>query len=91
MRRCHGSGGSIGLGGLLVDRIAREAGSLGFDALYLWTPSVERFFSRRGWTTIERTTYREVHVAVMSRRIGTVAVAEGGGPGPWSENPPAAD
>jgi N-acetylglutamate synthase-like GNAT family acetyltransferase len=66
-----------GIGALLVERIVREAGSLGFERIYLWTPSVEQFYVRRGWTTMERTIYRETEVAVMSRRIETVTAAKG--------------
>jgi N-acetylglutamate synthase-like GNAT family acetyltransferase len=68
----------LGIGGLLVDRIVLEAGSLGFETLYLWTPTVEQFYARRGWTTLERTTYRDVEVSVMSRRIEPVTGADAG-------------
>jgi len=70
-----------GIGGLLVDRIVHEARMLGFGRLYLWTPSVEQFYANRGWTTMERTTYREVDVAVMSRPIVPIAGAAPGDTG----------
>ena len=47
-----------GLGSALVQRIAAEARTLGFERLYLFTPDKEHFYARLGWMVLERTVYR---------------------------------
>ena len=55
-----------GVGAALVQRVIDEATALGVKRLYLYTPSTEQFYSRLGWSLVERTSYRGADVAVMS-------------------------
>ena len=55
-----------GIGGALVQRVIEEAAGLGVRRLYLYTPSAEEFYARRGWSLVEHTKYRGADVAVMS-------------------------
>jgi N-acetylglutamate synthase-like GNAT family acetyltransferase len=55
-----------GFGVALVRRIIDDATALGVRRLYLYTPSTEQFYSRLGWSLVERTSYRGADVAMMS-------------------------
>jgi GNAT superfamily N-acetyltransferase len=55
-----------GFGVALVRRIIDDATALGVRRLYLYTPSTEQFYSRLGWSLVERTSYRGANVVVMS-------------------------
>ena len=55
-----------GIGIELVRRVVQDAGALGVRRLYLYTPGVEQFYSRHGWSVVERTNYRGADVVVMS-------------------------
>jgi N-acetylglutamate synthase-like GNAT family acetyltransferase len=55
-----------GLGTALVRRAVDDAKALGVRRLYLYTPSTELFYSRLGWSLVERTSYRGTDVVVMS-------------------------
>jgi GNAT superfamily N-acetyltransferase len=55
-----------GIGGALVQRVIEEAGGLGVQRLYLYTPSAEEFYARRAWLLVERTNYHGANVVVMS-------------------------
>jgi len=50
----------------LVRRAVDDAIALGVRRLYLYTPSTELFYSRLGWSLVERTRYRGTDVVVMS-------------------------
>lgn len=58
-----------GVGAALVQRVIDEATALGVRRLYLYTPSTEHFYSRLGWSLVERTSYEGVDVAVMSYEV----------------------
>jgi len=55
-----------GVGAALVRRVIDDATALGVHRLYLYTPSTEQFYSRLGWSLLERTSYRGAEVVVMS-------------------------
>lgn len=55
-----------GVGVTLVQRVIDDATALGVQRLYLYTPSAEQFYAGRGWSLVERTSYRGADVAVMS-------------------------
>jgi N-acetylglutamate synthase-like GNAT family acetyltransferase len=55
-----------GMGAELVQRVIGDAAALGVQRLYLYTPGTEHFYSRLGWSLVERTSYRGADVAVMS-------------------------
>ena len=55
-----------GIGAAMVRRVIDDATALGVRRLYLYTPNTEQFYSRLGWSPIERTSYRGVDVVVMS-------------------------
>ena len=67
-----------GLGSALVQRIADEARTLGFDRLYLFTPDKEHFYARLGWAVLERTVYRGYEQVVMVLRTTSGQSAESG-------------
>lgn len=54
-----------GIGAALVSRVVLEAQQLGFSLLYLWTPNEEKFYGKRGWRMLERTTYKNETAVVM--------------------------
>ena len=58
-----------GIGAALVSRIIEEAQSLNVSTLYLYTPDKEQFYSRRGWSVMDRTVYRKTSVVVMSHGL----------------------
>jgi len=55
-----------GIGSALVQRVIEEAIELSVERLYLYTPSAEQFYARRGWLLVERIKYHRVDVSVMS-------------------------
>ena len=54
------------VGAALVRRAVDDATALGVRRLYLYTPNTELFYSRLGWSLVERTRYRGTDVVVMS-------------------------
>jgi len=58
-----------GYGSTLIERIVQEAAALKIKTLYLYTPDAEQYYSRLGWSLIERCQYRGANVSVMSRSI----------------------
>jgi GNAT superfamily N-acetyltransferase len=58
-RRC-------GVGSALVHRVVEEAKILGIQPLYLFTTDKESFYTRLGWSVVERTTYRGQQVTIMA-------------------------
>lgn len=58
-----------GIGAALVSAIERKAFELGVDRLYLYTPESEPFYSKLGWTVMERTKYHGCPVTLMQREI----------------------
>ena len=55
-----------GIGRALTEHVICEAAALGFSTIYLFTPTAEHFFSRLGWSIVERTRYRDTDVTIMS-------------------------
>ena len=55
-----------GVGAAVVRRIMDEAGNLEVPLLYLYTVHSEKFYASLGWTLLERTSYREQKVAIMT-------------------------
>jgi N-acetylglutamate synthase-like GNAT family acetyltransferase len=55
-----------GIGAQLVRRIMLEAGRLKVPLLYLYTVHSENFYTTLGWTLLERTTYRDQNVVLMT-------------------------
>src|SRR5512146_332414 len=58
-----------GYGTKLIERIVQEAALLQAQALYLYTPNSEQYYSKRGWSLMERCNYRGTDVSIMSRPI----------------------
>ena len=46
-----------------------QVAQMGIPRLYLYTPSVERFYERLGWSTIERELYVGQVVAIMAKEL----------------------
>jgi N-acetylglutamate synthase-like GNAT family acetyltransferase len=55
-----------GIAGQLVRRIMEEAGNLQVPLLYLYTLHSEKLYAALGWTTAERTTYRDHDIVIMT-------------------------
>jgi len=55
-----------GVGAQLVRRIMAEAGELKVPLLYLYTVHSEQFYAALGWTLLERTSYRDHKVVIMT-------------------------
>jgi N-acetylglutamate synthase-like GNAT family acetyltransferase len=54
-----------GIASALVRRIIEEAHALNIGKFYLYTPSAEAFYVKLGWTTLEKTRYKNTDVTVM--------------------------
>ena len=57
---------SRGVGAKLVRRVINEARALDVRCLYLYTPDAEPYYTRLGWSVVERTINRGEAVTVMS-------------------------
>jgi len=55
-----------GVGAQLVRRVMAEAGELKVPLLYLYTVHSEHFYTALGWTLLERTSYRDHKVVIMT-------------------------
>ena len=58
-----------GVGRALTRHVISEAAARRFDRLFLFTPTVEAFFSHLGWSIVERTCYRDADVTIMSHQV----------------------
>jgi len=58
-----------GIGSALVSAIEEIARSLRIARLYLWTPDKEHFYSRLGWSVIERPVHLQQKVVLMTKAI----------------------
>ena len=59
----------MGIANRLIARVEAEAAPLNVPRLYLYTPSEEAFYARRGWQTLEQTEYRNTRVTIMNKVI----------------------
>ena len=55
-----------GIGTALTKRIMGKCKTLGIGTCYLFTPDRETFYSRLGWTVLERTEYRGEQSVMMN-------------------------
>lgn len=55
-----------GIGAQLVRRIMAEAGKLGVPLLYLYTVHSEQFYAALGWSLLERTSYLDHEIVIMT-------------------------
>ena len=55
-----------GIGAELVRRIMEEARKLKVPLLYLYTVHSEKFYAALGWKLMERTTYRQYAIVIMT-------------------------
>jgi GNAT superfamily N-acetyltransferase len=58
-----------GIGAILVQRVVKEARSLGIHRLYLYTPSTGQFYARLGWSVYDHTHYHGIDVVVMTKEV----------------------
>jgi predicted N-acetyltransferase YhbS len=56
-----------GIGSILSLRALAEAGRLGFERLYLFTPHNETLYARMGWRTFEQIDHNGVALTLMER------------------------
>lgn len=58
-----------GIGSALVTACEVYARTIGARELYLYTERAETLYSRLGWVTIERVTFKGADAAIMSKRL----------------------
>ena len=58
-----------GIGTALTRRIMDESKALGVRTCYLFTPDRETFYSRLGWTVLERPEYRGERIVIMKLEL----------------------
>ena len=58
-----------GIGAALSERATNEAARLGHPRLFLVTYDQEDFYARLGWSVLERTTYREYPMTIMTQDL----------------------
>jgi GNAT superfamily N-acetyltransferase len=58
-----------GIATALVARVVEAAAALRFPRIYLFTPSEELFYAKRGWTLFGREVYHGVDVTVMTMAL----------------------
>ena len=58
-----------GIASALVGRVERAAAGIGFDRIYLFTPSSEKLYGSLGWELIEYSHHHELKIAIMSKRL----------------------
>ena len=58
-----------GIGSALTERVVEEARVLRVHTLYLYTYDQEQFYSRRGWSVLDRIEYRGQPVVIMALDI----------------------
>lgn len=56
-----------GIASALALRASAEAARLGYEVLYLFTPSSANLYSRLGWTTFDTASHNGVRLSIMSR------------------------
>lgn len=56
-----------GIGSKLVKAVESEAQKLDIHRLYLFTPDRERFYTRLGWSVLERVEYWNQTVVIMDK------------------------
>lgn len=56
-----------GVASALSLRASAEAAQLGYEKIYLFTPSSENLYSRLGWTTFDTVSHNGVRLSIMSR------------------------
>ncbi len=56
-----------GIGSELVKAVESQAQELQFHRLYLFTPDQERFYTRLGWSVLERLEYWDQTMVVMEK------------------------
>ena len=55
-----------GIGEALVRRVVEEAATLRYQTIYLFTPDKAHFYAKRGWTSLEKTTYHNEQIEIMN-------------------------
>lgn len=55
-----------GVGSALVRHVVQEAGSRGYQTLYLFTLDQQALYARLGWSTLERTEFHGAAVEIMT-------------------------
>ena len=66
---------TLGLGSLLVNAVVSHAKSQGFPAVYLSTETVEKWYTKLGWQTIETIDISTNHVLMKKVVANPFAVA----------------
>ncbi len=59
-----------GVGGALVEHVARQARALGHPRIWLFTPDAAAFYAARGWAPAGEERWRGQPVALMVRELG---------------------
>jgi predicted N-acetyltransferase YhbS len=59
----------MGIGEMLINALLKEANRLGHRHLYLWTPSSEGYYAKRGWILMQRRQYKATAISIMEKQI----------------------
>jgi predicted N-acetyltransferase YhbS len=65
-----------GIGEMLMNALLKEAIRLGYKHLYLWTPSSESYYAKRGWALMQRRLYKATPISLLEKYL----CAKGGRP-----------
>jgi predicted N-acetyltransferase YhbS len=58
-----------GIASALVGRVEQAAATMGFEKIYLFTPSSEKLYASLGWQLIEYAKHNELKLAIMSKAL----------------------
>jgi N-acetylglutamate synthase-like GNAT family acetyltransferase len=58
-----------GIASALVGRIEEAAAGMGFEEIYLFTPSSEKLYARLGWQLLEYSSHHDLRIAIMSKAL----------------------
>ena len=58
-----------GIASALVGRAERAAAGMGWERIYLFTPSSEKLYASLGWELIEYSHHHQLKIAIMSKRL----------------------
>lgn len=64
-----------GIGSLIVEQSISKASELGLDQIYLYTHSHEHFYSKLGFTPVERPQFQGRTIVIMRKMLSTVPVS----------------
>jgi N-acetylglutamate synthase-like GNAT family acetyltransferase len=65
-----------GIASALVGRVERAAMEMGFEKIYLFTPSSEKLYAGLGWKLVEYSSHHGLKIAIMSKSLTAADAGE---------------